>query len=206
MNNEIEKLVNKLNEYRYKYYNNYSEINDEEFDYYENKLRQLDPTNPYFEQVGAKLEKDDEEVEHVLPMLSMQKVQTSEAAEKWYNTLAKQFGKIVWVDPKLDGISGKLVYDKNGDFVYASTRGDGLVGAKIKFADKMNIPKKCIPNCELNGEFIINKKWQTHFNTSLRNMCSGILKRKEPSEDLKYISFVIYNIRTYDSSFAFSHR
>ena len=63
MNNEIEKLVNKLNEYRYKYYNNSSEINDEEFDYYENKLRQLDPTNPYFKQVGAKLEKDDEEVE-----------------------------------------------------------------------------------------------------------------------------------------------
>lgn len=206
MNNEIEKLVNKLNEYRYKYYNNSSEINDEEFDYYENKLKQLDPTNPYFKQVGAKLEKDDEEVEHVLPMLSMQKVQTSEAAEKWYNTLAKQFGKIVWVDPKLDGISGKLVYDKNGDFVYASTRGDGLVGAKIKFADKMNIPKKCIPNCELNGEFIINKKWQTYFNTSLRNMCSGILKRKEPSEDLKYISFVIYNIRTYDSEFEFNNR
>ena len=142
---EIEELVNKLNDLRKKYYNDSSNVNDEEFDYYENKLRQLDPTNPYFEQVGAKINKDDEEVEHIIPMLSMQKVQTAEDAVKWFNSLAFRFG-CVWIDPKLDGISGKLVYDKDGNFQYASTRGDGFVGAKIRFADSINIPKKFLPN------------------------------------------------------------
>lgn len=202
---EIEELVNKLNDLRKKYYNDSSNVNDEEFDYYENKLRQLDPTNSYFEQVGAKINKDDEEVEHIIPMLSMQKVQTAEDAVKWFNSLAFKFG-CVWIDPKLDGISGKLVYDKDGNFQYASTRGDGFVGAKIRFADSINIPKKFLPNSELRGEFIIKKKWQNRFKTSLRNMCSGILKRKEPSEDLKYLSFVIYDVHTYDKPFEFSTR
>lgn len=129
---EIEELVNKLNECRESYYNKgISLISDEEFDFEEKRLRELDPQNPYFQQIGRKTSTRDIPVEHKIPMLSMQKVQTAEDAEAWIDSVAKGD---VWVDPKLDGISGKVVFNDEGLFDYASTRGDGMVGALIPFA------------------------------------------------------------------------
>lgn len=202
--NEVKDLVKKLNLYREKYYNGESDIPDEEFDFYERRLKTLDPNNPYFDKVGSKVTKDSEEVEHRIPMLSMQKVQTAEDAEKWYNNLRLQS---VWIDPKLDGISGKIVYDNNGNYEFASTRGDGLVGAKVQFGEEIDgVPKKYLPNSELRGEFVVFKKYKNKFNGPLRNVCSGILKRKEYTPEVNYVSFVIYDTHTYDKPFKFINR
>ena len=144
--NEVKELVKKLNIYREKYYNGVSDIPDEEFDFYERRLKTLDPNNPYFDKVGNKVSKDVEEVEHKIPMLSMQKVQTAEDAEKWYNNLRLNS---VWIDPKLDGISGKIVYDSKGNYEYASTRGDGLVGALLPYGKLIDgVPTKPSPLVE----------------------------------------------------------
>lgn len=202
--NEVNDLVKKLNVYREKYYNGESDIPDEEFDFYERRLKTLDPNNPYFDKVGNKVSKDSEEVEHRIPMLSMQKVQTAEDAEKWYNSLRLQS---VWIDPKLDGISGKIVYDSKGNYEFASTRGDGLVGALVPFGKMIDgVPEKYLPNSELRGEFIIFKKHRNRFNGPLRNVCSGIMKRKEYTPEVNYVSFVIYDTHTYDKQFEFTNR
>lgn len=206
--NQIEELVNKLNKYRQDYYNGSSEIADEEFDFYERELKSLDPNNEYFNQVGAKIDSNLKEVEHKFPMLSMNKVQTMEDAYKWYNNFASKYCDYIWVDPKLDGISGTSKYDSNGKLEYVATRGDGLVGAIIPFGDKINgVPKHFRPNSELRGEFIISKKYKDKLNGPLRNICSGIMKRKNYTDDVKYLSFVIYDIRTDESdNFYFKDR
>lgn len=204
MNDMVKELVSKLNKLREEYYNGSSDINDEEFDYYERQLKSLDPNNDYFNQVGSEINYESEKVEHEIPMLSMQKVQTSEDAQKWVNNIGVEY---VWIDPKLDGISGKIVYDSLGNLKYVSTRGDGLTGALIQFGDKIeSVPKKFLPNSELRGEFIIFKKHQPKFNGPLRNICSGILKRKNYTDEVKYISFVIYDIYKYDNTFEFTDR
>ena len=202
--NEVKELVKKLNIYREKYYNGVSDIPDEEFDFYERRLKTLDPNNPYFDKVGNKVSKDVEEVEHKIPMLSMQKVQTAEDAEKWYNNMRL---KSVWIDPKLDGISGKIVYDSKGNYEYASTRGDGLVGALLPYGKLIDgVPTKFLPNSELRGEFIVFKKHRNKFSGPLRNICSGIMKRKEYTPELEYVSFVIYDVHCYDKPFLFTNR
>lgn len=206
----IIKLVNKLNMYREKYYNEgISLISDEEFDFEERRLKELDPNNEYFLQVGKRTTTKDIPVEHEVPMLSMQKVQTAQDAIKWCYDIIKIPGlrlntniPIFWVDPKLDGISGKLVYDSNGKFKYASTRGDGQVGAIIPVGCKIDgVPKNFMTDTELRGEFIINKKYQKFYNGPLRNTCNGLLKRMDVSdEEIKRVSFVIYDVHNYKKS------
>lgn len=204
----INKLVEKLMMYKEAYYNGNPLIPDEEFDFEERKLRKLDPNNEYFRKIGFKTGSRDIKVEHIVPMLSMQKVQTAEDAEKWineiYNIPGLSFPTLkygVWIDPKIDGISGKIVYDSNGNFQYASTRGDGKVGAIIPFGDKIaTVPKKFIPNSELRGEFFISKRNKKYFEGPLRNSCAGLLKRKEFTEESKFIEFIIYDVHTYSKS------
>lgn len=204
----INKLVDKLMKYKEAYYNGNPLIPDEEFDFEERKLRKLDPNNEYFRKVGFKTGSRDIKVEHVVPMLSMQKVQTADDADKWikeiYNVPGLVFPTLkygIWIDPKIDGISGKIVYDKNGDFEYASTRGDGKIGAIIPFGDKIKtVPKKFIPNSELRGEFFISKRNKKYFEGPLRNSCAGLLKRKEFTTETSFIEFIIYDVHTYSKS------
>lgn len=209
MNENITNLVNKLNKYRESYYNGEPEVPDEKFDFEERKLKELDPNNSYFDHVGTeKSYTRDIKVEHEIPMLSMQKVQVAKDAIDWYFDIIKipglHFNDInpgLWIDPKLDGISGKVVYDNNGNYLYTSTRGNGKIGAKILFGDKIDgVPKHFLANSELRGEFIINKKYRKAFNGPLRNSCAGILKRKEYTDDAQYVSFVIYDVHTYSKS------
>lgn len=204
----VSKLVNKLMKYREEYYNGTPSISDEEFDFEERKLKKLDPNNEYFRKVGFSVGSRDIKVEHEVPMLSMQKVQTAEDADKWiqeiYNVPGLTFSSIkygIWVEPKIDGVSGKVVYDTNGNFKYASTRGDGQTGAIIPFANKISsVPKKFIPNSELRGEFFISKRNKSCFEGPLRNSCSGLLKRKDFSDESVFIEFIIYDVHTYSKS------
>ena len=47
-------LKNYLLKCKEDYYNGTPTISDEQFDYYERKLKQMDPTNEYFNKIGAK--------------------------------------------------------------------------------------------------------------------------------------------------------
>src|SRR5574344_1682216 len=190
-NPEVNKLVNKLNHYREVYYNEgKSDIPDEQFDFEERRLKELDPNNDYFRQVGKNISVNtrDIKVEHEVPMLSMQKKQKAEDVVKWLYDISKiqglyfddKIGLSVWVDPKLDGVYGKI-------------------GAKILFGDKIDgVPKKFLPECELRGEFIINKQYSKVFDGPLRNTAAGILKRMDYTDDVKYLSFVIYDFHAYN--------
>lgn len=207
----IEKLVSKLYQYREAYYSGEPLISDELFDFKEQELRELDPNNKYFTTIGNNRASDDGKIEHKIPMLSMQKVKTAQEAAKWFFNIIetpglffeKSLAPQVWVEPKLDGVSGKIVYDKDGNFLYAANRGDGRIGNIIPIAKRIaSVPKQFIPNSEIRGEFIIPKRHKKHFkNRPLRNICSGILKRIDDlSDDIKFVEFVIYDAFAYDNA------
>lgn len=211
-NEDISKLVEKLEHYNENYRNGNTLISDNEFDVLENKLRELDPDNSYLNKVGNDIYPDAPTVTHSSPMLSMRKVKSIGDLEKWGFSMFKKYGSFnndqLKIEPKVDGISGTVKYDNNGNLEYIATRGDGHVGFKLLTLNSLIgkiIPEKFIPNSEIRGELYVPKKYTNKFlgkngSVSLRNICAGILKRKEINDDIECISFVAYDIIGADKS------
>lgn len=218
-NKEIRKLVRDLQEYRTAYYEGNEEISDEEFDQLEERLRELDPNNDYFNKVGYKQKINNDTVEHLVPMLSMEKVKTAELAKKWMcslylnnesNVSDQKLYNAEWIiQPKIDGNSCTIKYDRNGRFVYMATRGDGNKGFKIKYGEEI-LKNNDLPfilynpntddydkyyghEIELRGELYIEQN-TTEISPPLRNACAGIIKRIEKSKELSEIKVCLYGV------------
>ena len=219
--NDIEKLVKKLKYLKKAYYEGNEEVSDEEFDKLEDKLRKLDPSNDYFKIVGYDISNSNnkEIVEHIVPMLSMEKVKTPELAKKWMSALfinnepsltEQSLNESLWIiQPKIDGNSCTIKYDKNGRFVYMATRGDGKNGFKIKYGDEIlknnNLPfilyepntddydKYYGHEIELRGELYIEQN-SSEISPPLRNACAGIIKRIEKTKELSEIKVCLYGV------------
>lgn len=208
---EIKKLVNYLIKCRETYYDGNPMISDEEFDSLENKLYILDKNNEYFTLVGSR--EDGEKVSHKFPMLSMQKVKNADDAENWvfkmysrYNNSIPQSEWVCYWEPKIDGVSGTIKYDKDGKIEYMATRGKGLEGVKIPFHQVLinnkvipsKIPYKSKNGVEIRGEFYLPKGTNSEDSTVLRNITSGLIKRKEVSEETNLLKFIAYNVLLHD--------
>ena len=114
----IQALVDKLTKARGAYYNGTPTMSDNEFDMLEDQLRDLDPGNAFFSQVGAEVPSGGwSKVKHKIPMSSLNKAQDESDLRKWsglslrmtHAQLADK-GGLIWVE-KLDGISISLRYD-----------------------------------------------------------------------------------------------
>lgn len=221
MKEKIKNIVNILESNSDKYYNGEDCISDEEFDNLKKLLKSLDPENPFLNKVGGKF-KHGVEIKHIYPMLSIEDVKNPQDAEDWINSLYDKFAshcdydeRIVYIECKIDGTSGSLHYDKDGNLKYGVTRGDGHTGNKILFLkefgkkiDKMGtIPTKIHKeyidfgneDFEIRGEFVILSEFENldlFKEKSLRNICSGALNRLEYSEVFDYIAFIPYQIYT----------
>jgi len=201
---EIAEIVNTLNEAKSAYYEGKPLFSDDEFDELETKLKQIDPTNEYFERVGYNVD-DIETVELKIPMLSMQKLTHGASIVSWYKNCGIPDDEEVIVEPKYDGISGELRYDKDGNLTMGVTRGDGRRGRTIPLISRyiagnitnVNIPKKILNifNCDIfiRGEFYIPKKFgkTIYKDKPLRNVCAGAIKTCENPET---IMFAAYNV------------
>ena len=106
------------------------EISDTEYDRLVEALRSWDPDNPLLKRVEAPAAAG-EKIQHDKPMLSLDKVYTKEAMRQWMAKVARTQDEPFLVQPKYDGISGRL---EHGILV---TRGDGRVGVNI--TDKLEI-------------------------------------------------------------------
>lgn len=202
---ELEDLIIKAKKNYYSFDDDIDrQMSDTEYDLLEDELRKLDPNNKVLRQVGYEdsLVNKFEQIVHKIPMLSMDKAHKKEDIAKWFNNTIKSCGikdnKII-VEPKIDGVSGDM-YFKDGKFMYASTRGNGHIGFKI-FDNFLNCIIKEIPikgDLHIRGEFYIDKSYnlirEKEDDESLRNICSGALKRKEKGEIHKYIKFIAYQL------------
>lgn len=193
---DLASLFNYLRDQRSKYYNGEAEISDQAFDAIEEKAYALDPTNPYFQEVGATPAIN--QIQHKYPMRSTKKIKTPEKMTNW---LIKRMGNDIQVvvEPKIDGVSATCAYEHK-QLKYVATRGDGFVGKDIsRFAEFIDDIPKTIPLSdafEIRGELYLPRNTQyaqeKGEQKSLRNIAAGIINRKDGSEDAKYLKFVSY--------------
>ena len=191
----VKELVKEIKTASDAYYNKEQIMEDEEFDELVERLRELDPKNPIFKEIGAPIRKDVVKVKLPFHMGSLDKIKpNTREFDLWFE---RHHGPY-FVTQKLDGISGLAVYDGKGK-AKLYTRGDGTFGQDISFlTDYLRIPeiKKSLA---VRGEFIMKrkvfeKKYSKDFPKA-RSVVSGVINSKKPnSQILKDIDFVIYEL------------
>jgi len=213
----IEQLRKAINTYNEEYFNNNeSKIEDLIFDQLVLELQELEEQYPeYFDvnsptqKIGENITNTFEQVKHKNKMESLSKSLTKEQFIEWYWDKIKKGVRSFACSLKIDGTAVSLEYE-NGILTVAATRGNGIYGDDITATASVisNIPKKLkhINNFtgEIRGEVYLKKSKLDEINKILlsknkpllknpRNAASGILKRKEVSEENKYLSFIAYH-------------
>ena len=165
----IDELVEIINKASYEYYlNDNPSITDQEYDDYYSELLRLEEAYPELKRedsptirVGGEALSKFEKVEHKTPMLSFDDIFNEDEIIAFDERIRKSINNPTYtVEPKMDGLSGSLIYEK-GLLVRVATRGNGLVGENITANGKTikSIPlrlKKDI-DIEVRGEIYMSK-------------------------------------------------
>ena len=215
----IIKLREIINDYRYHYHVlDESTMSEAAADSLKHELAQLEaeypelitPDSPTQRVAGKPLDKFTK-VKHEKRMISLADVFSREEILDWINRNEKLVpgGKIkeFFTDIKMDGLACALKY-KDGVFVQAVTRGDGLVGEDVTQNVRTieNIPIKIdeLGEVEVRGEIIIFKKDFEELNrlqrekgepefANPRNLAAGSIRQLDPaiaaSRPLKFIAY-----------------
>ncbi len=203
----IQDIIEKLTIARDAYYNSDSPvITDEEFDSLEKRLEELDPENSYFDTVGI-VPSDGKKIVHPSPMLSMGKAKDMDDIRKWMKRLALSEKEKFIIEPKIDGLSAACRY-KKGKLIYTASRGDGITGQDISHIAEyiVDIKKKIDftdEEIEIRGELYLPKttSFENPDSRPLRNICVGLINRKERRDDLKYVRFAAYQISEFSGAY-----
>ena len=206
------KNLKKHNDY---YYNNDNPIiNDFEYDQIKKELLELENKFPFLKKnesasniIGAKPLNKFNKIKHLKPMLSLSNAfnidDMTDFQKKIVNFLSLKDKKIeLFAEPKIDGISATLIYEK-GLLVKGLSRGDGVTGEDIlsNLETIKSIPKKItlsnIPKIiEIRCEIYIGKKDFKKIKGKFanpRNAAGGSLRQKDPKETakipLKYFAY-----------------
>ncbi|MBH02510.1 MAG: DNA ligase (NAD(+)) LigA [Acidimicrobiaceae bacterium] len=207
---KVEKLL-KLNK---AYFEKDSPIaTDSEFDELKKELLTLVKENPFLKKiknldslVGHKSSTKFEKIKHARPMLSLGNAFDREDMIDFQKKI-KIFLNItseveLSSEPKIDGISASLRYEK-GNLTYGLSRGDGLFGENIteNLVTINEIPKKLVnaPEViEVRGEVYIAKKDFEKLKDKFanpRNAAGGSLRQKDSKETRKIpLRFFAYGI------------
>ena len=165
----IDELVEIINKASYEYYlNDNPSITDQEYDDYYSELLRLEESYPELKRedsptirVGGEALSKFEKVEHKTPMLSFDDIFNEDEIIAFDERIRKTISNPTYtVEPKMDGLSGSLIYEK-GLLVRVATRGNGLVGENITANGKTikSIPlrlKRDI-DIEVRGEIYMSK-------------------------------------------------
>ncbi len=116
------------------------EIPDHEYDRLFAELKRLEETYPELitpdsptQRVGGEPLQELEQVEHVVPMLSLDNTYSLDELRSWYERVTRQLGREpegLTAELKIDGVSIALIY-QDGVLVRAVTRGNGRVGDDV---------------------------------------------------------------------------
>lgn len=225
MKNKIERiheLVLYLNESSYAYYVlDDPKIEDSEYDKLYDELRELENETKYIlknsptQRVGDVVLDKFEKSVHKAKMWSLDKVTSFESFELWHNKNLKASNENNLGSPsyivvqKFDGVSINLIYE-NGEFIKASTRGNGEIGENVTEQAKTikSIPLSIndMGSFEIRGEVIMTKEEFEKYNRvaniplkNLRNGASGALRNLDVNETKKRkLDTFIYDVAYYD--------
>ncbi len=204
--NDIADIFERLNKADEEYHSEgESSITDAEYDRLRRMAQNLDPTNPYFANVGSDVRGGKEKLPY--QMGSLDQVYDQKDWMHWVN-LYDLKGKNVVVSDKQDGISVLLMYH-NGRFDKAYSRGNGIEGADYTRHVKHvpSVPKSIHTKASLlvvRAELIMpvetfnNKYLGTYKNP--RNMVSGCFNRSVTEESiLADVECITYQVVAYQS-------
>jgi DNA ligase (NAD+) len=137
----VARLRREIEEHNRRYYEETAPtISDREYDRLYAELVDLETRFPQLvtpdsptQRVGGKPLQAFAQIEHRVPMLSLDNTYSEEEVANFYARVTRLLPneKIpVVIEPKVDGVAVSLLYE-NGKLKYAATRGDGLVGDDI---------------------------------------------------------------------------
>ena len=202
---EIRRLSNLLRLYQHEYYVKADpSVSDLEYDGFFDRLMELESLNPELRdpesptmRVGSDLASDLPEVDHTIPVLSLDKAYSAEEITAWMSKTIKNAGHSLdfSVEEKIDGISIVLYYNK-GRLLRAVTRGNGFTGNDVTANVRTigSVPLKLPEEIDLavRGEIYLpiskfeelNKNMETPY-ANPRNLAAGSIRRIRSSEAAK---------------------
>ena len=229
---QAEKIIKELRaitEYHAKrYYDEDSpEISDFEYDMLMNELKNLEKEFPELissdsltQKVGGTVKAGFQEVEHEVPLQSLQDVFSFDEVKEFDIRVKKEVNPKYVVETKIDGLSVALEY-KNGIFVRGATRGNGQIGEDITENLKTikTIPQKLKENIDITvrGEVFISKADFDALNeeqeilekplfANARNAAAGSLRQLDSKiAASRPLSIYIFNVQKCDSIKFTSH-
>lgn len=229
----IKELRATLEYHAKKYYDeDKPEITDYEYDMMMNELKSLEKQFPELidkesltQKVGGHVKEGFKQVEHEVPLQSLQDVFSYDELRDFDDRVKKQLHdgganlKYV-VETKIDGLSMAIEY-KDGKFVRAATRGNGLIGEDVS-ANALTI--KSIPkelkepiNIIVRGEVFIGSKEFERLNeerevlgqslfANARNAAAGSLRQLDSKiTKTRPLDIFIFNVQKLENNQFNSH-
>lgn len=203
-----EKLRKEIEYHNYRYHAlDDPEISDQEYDQLFDELLDIEKRHPYLvtpisptQRVGATPSEAFQPVQHLQPMLSLDKSTSMDELINWVQRnealLDREIQQFI-CEPKIDGVAVTLHYER-GDLIRAATRGDGTTGEDVTANVKtiQSVPLRLlgtsIPELvEIRGEIYLPLDKFAQFNEQARqrsepelrnprNGAAGSLRQKDP--------------------------
>tara|TARA_A100001015_G_scaffold313072_1_gene419491 strand:+ start:1778 stop:3811 length:2034 start_codon:yes stop_codon:yes gene_type:complete len=200
-------LISNIKKHNKFYYTDDSPgVSDSEYDLLKIRILKLEEEYPFLRKIegisnliGAKPSNKFKKIKHLIPMLSLANSfndkDMDDFLKKISNFLNFKRKDIELVsEPKIDGISATLIYNK-GILIKGMSRGDGYIGEDIleNLKTIKEIPKKINSNnipdlLEIRCEIYIGKKDFTKIKNRFanpRNAAGGSLRQKDFNETAK---------------------
>ena len=176
-------------------------VSDLEYDRLFDELLLLEKEHPEIrtpdsptQRVGSDLTSDFPEVEHTIPVLSLDKAYSDSEILSWIDKTIRNTGENLSfvLEEKLDGFSIVLYYEK-GILTRAVTRGNGYVGndvtANVKTIHSVPLRLNEDVDIAVRGEVFLKKAEFEKINATLaepyanpRNLAAGTIRRNRSSE------------------------
>ena len=216
----IRELTELLNDANTKYYVlDAPEMPDFEYDRLLRELEELEAAHPELQlpesptkRVGGEALSQFEKVAHLVPLMSLQDVFSTEELQEFLDRMKEVFPSVEFsVEPKIDGLSVALEYE-NGVFVRGATRGDGQVGEDVTENLKtirsipMTIPD-APPRLIVRGEVFMPKTVFENLNAEReeegkalfanpRNAAAGSLRQLDPKiAAQRKLDILVFNVQ-----------
>mgnify|MGYP001296348714 FL=1 len=184
------------------YYNKANpELSDSEFDRLWDELQTLSPNHPQLQRVGSDPPPGSVKVNHLFPMLSLDKANTNDEVIHYITETTAQGRRFV-CQPKLDGSALSIEY-RCGRLVRAATRGSGVRGEDITANARRisNVPESIDwkGDCHIRGEVVMPlatfREKYSEIAPNPRNLAAGSLRQKTlksgtgKAEDLIFLAY-----------------
>jgi DNA ligase (NAD+) len=231
----IRELISEIRQYDYEYHVlDAPTIGDTQYDQVFAELKRLETEFPDFldlnsptQRVGAKSDSGFSEVNHRIPMLSLDNVFDLEGFQQFVERITDRLDGSVspqlTAEPKLDGLALSIRYEY-GELILAATRGDGSSGENVtqNVRTIRSIPLTLkgdhLPEVlEIRGEVVMKKEEFDSMNRRLqaasektfvnpRNAAAGSLRQLDPAiVATRPLSFYAYGLGEVSSSLDDTH-